>query len=100
MKIFTTTLISLCLLGSSTALAAPTHYDVEQDEFWHGAEAVVSHQTTSPADNVSVKPYDVEQDELWHGSDKAGPPTSTTTASENMPIQHYDVEQDELWHGG
>ena len=69
MKILTTALISLFLLESSVAFADPNHYDVEQDEFWHGAETTAIHHTTSPSNKVSVKPYDVEQDEF---GDSAG----------------------------
>ncbi len=77
MKILTTTLISFCLLGSSVALANPKHHDVNQDEFWHGEDAVSINQAISPSDTGSVKPYDVEQDEFWHGA-------GTTSSNQNI----------------
>jgi hypothetical protein len=101
MKILTTTLISLCLLGSSVVFAdtgSIKPYDVEQDEFWHGAE-VATHHTISPSDTVSVKPYDVAQDELWHGPETVAT-DHTISPSDTVTVKPYDVEQDEFWFGG
>ncbi len=71
MKIITTTLISLCLLGSSAAFADRNHYDVAQDEFWHGAETapmpIASPSEKASASDDFVDHYDVAQDEFWHG---------------------------------
>ncbi len=98
MKILTTTLISLCLLGSSVALANPKHHDVKQDEFWHGEDTVSINQNISLSDTGSVKPYDVEQDEFWHGAETKSS-NQTMSSSDTASVKPYDVEQDEFWHG-
>ena len=100
MKIVATTFISLCLLGSSVALADTQpvkHYDVTQDEFWHGGETAVTH-TANSVENTSVNHYDVHQDEFWFGGETAV--THTANSVESTSVNHYDVTQDEFWHGG
>ncbi len=104
MKIQTLMAVGIFLIGSSVSLAETlpvTHYDMMQDELWHGAETTPT-PTTSLSGNVSVNDssmdhYDVAQDELWHGAETASAPT--TTPSSNTSVKHYDVMEDEFWHG-
>ncbi len=105
MKIQTMLAVGFFLVGTSVALAdspAMNHYDVMQDELWHGAETVPSLSTGSteqtPANDYSVNHYDVMQDELWHGAATA--PIQDASPSASVSVNHYDVMQDEFWHGG
>ena len=110
MKIQTIMAASIFLVGSSVALAntpSVNHYDIMQDELWHGAETAPV-MTYGPSEKTSVEDfsidhYDVGQDEFWHGAETAPSPTASPSeqASENRySVDHFDVSQDEFWHGG
>ncbi len=104
MKIQTMLAVGFFLVGTSVALAdtpAMNHYDVVQDQLWHGTETAPSLSTGSaeqaPANDYSMDHYDVMQDELWHGAETA--PIPSTSPSAKASVNHYDVMQDDFWHG-
>ena len=104
MKIQTMLAVGFFLVGTSVALAdtpAMNHYDVVQDELWHGAETTTSLTTGSaeqtPTNEYSVDHYDVMQDELWHGAETTPIPSNSPSAKAS--VNHYDVMQDAFWHG-
>ena len=105
MKIPTIMTTGIFLIASSVAWADSSgmnHYDVMQDELWHGAETVLipsaNSSVESSVNDPSENHYDVMQDEFWHGAETA--PRSTSNPTVEASVNHYDVTQDEFWHGG
>ncbi len=105
MKIQTMLAVGFFLVATSVALAetpAMNHYDVAQDEFWHGAETAPTPTSglskNGSGNDYSMDHYDVIQDEFWHGAETA--PIQDARPSASASVNHYDVMQDEFWHGG